>query len=80
MVIGYTGYGKGTIAIPFSEAIHTFQLKNDPKLCSMPLYDIRGELYKYTLYETFDYTITRYKRNSVFNTLQHTHTKISTIP
>ena len=45
MVIGYTGYEKGTIAIPFPEAINTFRLKNVPKLCSMPLYDIRGKLY-----------------------------------
>ena len=48
MVIGYEGYVKGTIAIPFPEAINTFRLKNDPNLCSMPLYDIRGELYEYT--------------------------------
>ena len=44
MVIDYTGFGKGTIAVPFPEAINTFRWKNDPKLCSMPLYDIRGKL------------------------------------
>ena len=36
----------------------------------MPLYDKRGQLHEYTIYETFGYTITRYKRNSVYdNTL-----------
>ena len=33
----------------------------------MPLYDIRGKLYEYKMYETLDYTITRYKRNSVYD-------------
>ena len=37
----------------------------------MPLNDIRGQLYEFTIFETFVYMITRYKRNSVYeNTLQ----------
>ena len=32
MEIGYTGYGNGTIAIPFLEPINTFRWKNDPKI------------------------------------------------
>ena len=31
----------------------------------MPLYYIRCQLYEYTIYETFDYTIICYERNSV---------------
>ena len=33
----------------------------------MPLNDMRGQLYEYTIYETFDYIITRYKMNSVYD-------------
>ena len=36
----------------------------------MPLYNLKGQLYEYTIYEMLDYPITRYKRNSVYdNTL-----------
>ena len=66
MVIGYLGFGKGGYCNPLFEAINTFQKKNDPKKKMMPFYDIRGQLYENTIYETFDYTITRYKRNSVY--------------
>ena len=33
----------------------------------MPLCDRWNQLYEYTIYETFDYTIICYKRNSVFD-------------
>ena len=47
MEIGYTGYGKGTIAIHCPEAINTFRSKKMiQKLCFMPSYDIRGKLYE----------------------------------
>ena len=73
MATGYAGYGKGSIVIPFPEAINTFRWKMVLKLCSMPLYDVRGQLYEYTIYETFNYRTTRYKRNSVYDS-----TRIST--
>ena len=55
----------------FLEQLTLFVWKMIQKLCSMPLNDIRGQLYEFTIFETFDYMITRYKRNSVYeNTLQ----------
>ena len=78
MEIDYTGYGKGTIGL-----LHSLLLKQSTlsdrkiiqKLYSMSLYDIR-DYTNNTIYETFDNTITRYKRNSVYdNTLLHRQNK-----
>ena len=71
MVIGYTGFGKGTIVILKQLSLSDREIIE--KLWSMPLYDIRYQLYEYTIYESFDYTIACYKRNPVYdNTLLQT--------
>ena len=63
------GFGKGAITIPFLKQLTLSDKKMIQKLCSMPLYDIRGQLYEYRIYETFDY-----ERNSVYdNTLSGSH-------
>ena len=46
MEIGYTGYGKGLLQSPFLKQLELSDRKMIQKLCSMPLYDIRGILYE----------------------------------
>ena len=50
----------------YFEAITTFRKKMIEKIVlhSMPLYDMMPII---RIYETFEYTVTRYKRNSVYN-------------
>ena len=55
LIIGCTGYGKGTIAIPFSEAINTFRQKNDPNIV----------LHAFIRYKRANYTNTRYTKRSI---------------
>ena len=60
----------GLLSSPFLKKITLSDRKMIQKLYSMLLYDIRGQLYEYTIYKPFDHTITPYKRNSVYdNTL-----------
>ena len=61
MAIGYMGSENGAIAIPLLTQLTVSDQKMIEKKCSMPLLDLRGQLYKCTIYETFFDTITRYE-------------------
>ena len=52
IVIGKMGFEKGAIAIPFSKQLTLSDYKMIQKMYSMALYDIRGQLYECTIYET----------------------------
>ena len=54
-----------TAAIPFLKQLTLSDREMIQKFGFMPLRDIRAQLYENTIYETFDYMITRYKRNSI---------------
>ena len=61
------GILKGAIVIPFFEAINTKLIE---KLSKTVIHAFIRYEANYTIYETFDYAITRHKRNSVYdNTL-----------